>query len=48
VKAEQERVEAELRSAFTGCSIFHRVYDVDYHLRYPRPWEAGDVALGFV
>ena len=48
MKAEQDRVAREMTAAFPGCSIFRYTYDVDYHLKNPRPWEKEDVALAFV
>ena len=48
VKAEQDRVEAEMRAAVPGCSIFRHTYDVDYHQTYPDPWEREQVALAIV
>ncbi len=48
LKAEQDRVAAEMKAAFPGCSIFRYTYDVDYHLKHPGPWAKEEVALAFV
>jgi hypothetical protein len=48
LKAEQDRVAAEMQAAFPGCWIMPSTYDVDHHLKHPGPWAKEEVALALV